>query len=294
MSDHGITAETLLSTFPTALQASSSTAALAQGAARLLAQRPAEIDLLRLYAAIDRLPEPLLDLLACDFKVDWWDPDYSIEEKRRTLKNSWRVHRHMGTKAAVETAIQAIYPDSIVEEWWQYGGDPYHFRLRVDATEAQDAADAGKRRKVLARVDCYKSLRSHSDGVTYLMRPQPVHILAGGAALGSLRRETAPPIHLAADPPRGLVRVHSGGGLAGRRCRMEARLSPPELPRHGARGYTGAGGAYLGRTAHMTAHVAVPAAVAPIRTSVQVKATAGIVGMYQKIIREVPIYGTLE
>ena len=294
MSDHGITTEILLSTFPTALQSSSSTSALAQGTAHLLAQRPAEIDLLRLYAAIDRLPEPLLDLLACDFKVDWWDADYSVAEKRRTLKDSWRVHRHMGTKAAVETAIRAIYPDSTVEEWWQYGGDPYHFRLRVDATEAQDAADAGKRRKVLARVDCYKSLRSHSDGVTYLMRPQPVHILAGGAALGSLRRETAPPIHLAADPPRGLVRVPGGGGLAGRRCQLEVRLGFPELPRHGAQGHTGAGGAYLGRRRHMAAYAAVPAAVAPVRTSVQARVTAGLAGMYQKMTRRIPVYGTLE
>ncbi|NCE66053.1 phage tail protein I, partial [Pseudoflavonifractor sp. 524-17] len=61
--------------------------ALAQAIAELLARRKEEIDRLLIYPAIDRLDEPLLDILARDFKVDWWDADYSVEEKRRTLKD---------------------------------------------------------------------------------------------------------------------------------------------------------------------------------------------------------------
>lgn len=134
MNDHGLTQENLLATLPVALRQDPSAAALAQAIAQLLAQRLEEIGRLLLYPAIDQLDEGLLDILAQDFKVDWWDPDYSLEEKRRTLKDSWRVHRMLGTKAAVETAISAIYPDTKVQEWWEYDGQPYHFKLLIDST----------------------------------------------------------------------------------------------------------------------------------------------------------------
>ena len=125
---HGLTKENLVATLPVALQKDPSVVALAGTIAELLAWRPEEIDRLRIYPAIDRLDERLLDILAHDFKVDWWDADYSLEEKRRTLKDSWRVHKILGTKAAVERAISAIYPHTQVLEWFEYGGEPYHFR----------------------------------------------------------------------------------------------------------------------------------------------------------------------
>ena len=171
MNDHGLTKENLVATLPQALRADPSAVALAETLTELLAARPAEIDRLRIYPAIDTLDEPLLDILAHDFKVDWWDPEYTLEEKRRTLKDSWRVHRLLGTRAAVETAISAIYPHTQVLEWFEYGGEPYHFRLDINITN--DSIDSAKQRRVLERLNFYKSLRSHNDGVTYFVEAEP-------------------------------------------------------------------------------------------------------------------------
>ena len=102
MNKYGLTKENLVSALPFALRQDPSALVLAEAIAELLAQRPAENQRLTIYAAIDQLEAPLLNLLAQAFKVDWWDPDYSLEEKRRTLKDSWRVHWTLGTKAAVE------------------------------------------------------------------------------------------------------------------------------------------------------------------------------------------------
>ena len=75
MSDsHGLTKENLLFTFPVSLRENQSIAALGNVMAEALARRPEEIDRLRIYPAIDQLDERLLDILAYDFKVDWWDP----------------------------------------------------------------------------------------------------------------------------------------------------------------------------------------------------------------------------
>ncbi len=182
MNKHGLTKENLVVTLPPALRTDPSVVALAEALSELLAARPAEIERLRIYPAIDTLEEPLLDILARDFKVDWWDPEYSLEEKRRTLKDSWRVHRLLGTRAAVETAISAIYPHTQVLEWFEYGGEPYHFRLDISITN--DSIDSEKQRRVLERMNFYKSLRSHNDGVTYFVEAEPAVVKAVASAPG--------------------------------------------------------------------------------------------------------------
>lgn len=165
-SGYKLAEESLLASVPIALRQDPSIVALTKAVAAVLGGRTAEIDRLRLYARIDELEEPLLSALAYDFKVDWWDPDYSIEEKRQTLKDSWIVHKRLWTRYAVETAIRAIYPGSSVEEWFEYAdGKPYHFRLCIKL--AIDDNDIAKRKRVMDRVNYYKNLRSHCDGVEY-------------------------------------------------------------------------------------------------------------------------------
>lgn len=182
----GITKENLLLIMPPALTHDPSIMALATAAAEVLVNRLAEIDRLRLMPNIDGMDESLLDILAYDFKVDWWDSNYTLEEKRRTLKSSWKVHKMLGTKAAVETAISAIYPDTKVSEWFEYGGDPFHFKLLIDAT--YENVDPERHRRVMDRVEFYKNLRSHLDGIEYAAVPDGICVAycgvgAAGVAL---------------------------------------------------------------------------------------------------------------
>lgn len=165
--NHGLTCENLTAALPDVLRQDPSVAALAQAVAGLLAARTQEIDRLRLYPAISRLPEDLLDILAYDFKVDWWDPEYSLEEKRRTLQTSWKVHKTLGTKAAVETALSAVYAGAKVEEWFEYGGTPYCFRVHVEVGDSEYVQL--KHKRVLERIAWYKNLRSHLERIWYEM-----------------------------------------------------------------------------------------------------------------------------
>ena len=162
---HGITKENLLASLPAVLANDDNMAALASAVAEVLAARVGEIERVSIYSQIDRLPNELLDILANDFKVDWWDANYTLEEKRRTLKDSWNVHRRLGTKAAVVLAISAIYPDTQISEWWEYGGKPYHFKLLIDAT--YEDVDPVRHQRVIDRVAFYKNLRSVLDEVEY-------------------------------------------------------------------------------------------------------------------------------
>lgn len=275
----GITKENMLFTLPPALKGDESTEALAEATAEALEKRLEELERLRIVPNIDGLEEELLAILARDFKVDWWDPSYTLEEKRRTVKGSWRVHKTMGTKAAVETAISAIYPHTKVLEWWQYGGEPYHFRLDINITN--DHIDSEKQRRVLERLNYYKSLRSHNDGVRYFLVPEKSWAVAGGLFVGSreIDRATIKVPELAR--PGGKTIVIAGGGLAGTRSVDQASVKVPPLKRPGAGAVTTTGWVFTGYRRRIDAAVPVPKLTRPQGAAARTVAT-GYIGSIER------------
>ena len=110
---------------------------LAEVAARVMLKVYGQRWKAAIYSKIDDLDEAVLDILAVDLKIDWYDYNASIEVKRRLVRDSWYVHRRMGSRTAVETALSDVWPYSVVEEWFEYGGDPYHFRVVLDADHSE-------------------------------------------------------------------------------------------------------------------------------------------------------------
>lgn len=156
-----------LSALPWVLQEDAHLSALAEAVAIELAGQIEGAEAARIYPAIDSLPEELLDILAEDYKIDWYNFDYPLETKRNLVKSHWYVHRYMGTTGAVRTAVQAVYPHSDVEEWWQdwyEDGEPYHFRIILEASAPIVPVT---NTDITREVELYKSFRSHLDGVVY-------------------------------------------------------------------------------------------------------------------------------
>lgn len=108
---------------------------LAEVSARVMYKSLQNAKKANIYSRIDELDEGLLDILAEDLKIDWYDYDADLTQKRRTVRDSWYIHKRMGSVEAVEKALSDVWPDSIVEEWFDYGGDPYHFRVVLDAMD---------------------------------------------------------------------------------------------------------------------------------------------------------------
>ena len=187
---HGLTKENFLRSLPVSISGDQKMVALAEVIAGALERNREELEGLAVYPHIDRLGEGLLDILARDFKVDWWDGDYSLDEKRRTFATSWQVHKSLGTKGAVETALRAIYPNSAVLPWFEYGGNPYHFRLEIDLTEEQYSS--GKPEMALRKVQYYKSLRDHMDEIQYTITI-PAYLLYIGCIAGKNTALGVPP-----------------------------------------------------------------------------------------------------
>lgn len=201
-----IRTDDLLRTLPQVLKNDRSFFAFATVIAKQLRAVIDDVDLVTIYARIDALPEAILDILAYDFKVDWWDYSYSVEQKRQTLKDSWLVHKHLGTKFAVETAISAIYPNSSVEEWFEWGGDPYTFRLKVNATGV--SVDFAKNARILELVNYYKNLRSQLVGVEYTTEAGDGAMLCIGGTMGMVTVLSLPEI---TDEPTMIDEIRIGG-----------------------------------------------------------------------------------
>ena len=136
-----------------------------------------------IYARIDELDEQTLDILAYDLHVDWYDHSYPIEVKRQTIKDSVKIHRRLGTKYAVETALGAVFPGTRVEEWFEYGGDPYTFRVIINATE--NGVTAAQQAAVLERVIFYKNLRSHLEAVRFKVEKKTAVHVVGYHSIGT-------------------------------------------------------------------------------------------------------------
>lgn len=159
-------------------------AALAEVIAEQKRRIAGEIWRTRVWGNIDRLPEEILDILAYDLKIDWWDVSYSVQQKRQLIKDSWFVHRKIGTPAAVETAISAIYENSQVVEWFEYGGEPGYFKILIDATYQN--VEQEKNQRVLERVNYYKNVRSWLDGVEYFAQPSGTAAVYAGCAVAGI------------------------------------------------------------------------------------------------------------
>ena len=85
----------------------------------------------QIYTRLDTAPETVLDVLAVDWKIDWYDTELTVEQKRRIVKTALTVRRLMGTAAAVKLQVHAIYPEATVTEWFQYDGRPGCFRVSL-------------------------------------------------------------------------------------------------------------------------------------------------------------------
>ena len=118
---------------------------------------------------LDELPETVLDLLAWQWHVDFYEPlGMDVETKRKLIKQSIAWHRMKGTPAAVEAVVSAAFDTSTVQEWFEYGGQPYYFKVVTeDVTTEKEKLD-GMRRAIAS----VKNARSWLESIEFLLHLQ--------------------------------------------------------------------------------------------------------------------------
>lgn len=113
---------------------------------------------------LNELPEEIVDELAWQYHVDFYDYSASIDKKRSLVRQAIAWHKRKGTPAAVEEVCSAAFKTAKVFENWEYGGEPYHFQVRLieEGIPNQTVID-----NLVRAVNDTKNTRSWLDGLSF-------------------------------------------------------------------------------------------------------------------------------
>ncbi|MGF9821976.1 phage tail protein I [Brevibacillus agri] len=109
---------------------------------------------------LDSLNEQWLDELLWQFHVEGVEFAETPEEKRNLIRNSIDVHRTKGTRYAIERILEILSMQGVIQEWWEFEGDPFTFR--IDVNIKSDRVITDEKLNLLERlVNEFKNTRSH-------------------------------------------------------------------------------------------------------------------------------------
>lgn len=237
----------LLGAFPYSLARDDDKEKLAESIAGDLAGIVADTAKAVIFPNIDILPEALLDTLAQDLKIDWYDTDSPVEYKRNTVKECILVHKYKGTKYAVETALHSMFASAEVQEWFEYSGEPFHFKVVVYGSTSSGL------KKLNSKLMYAKNLRSVLDMVEFVLTPTPIEVFFGGAVAGVSKSVGAQIVSDNDDIFAAVGELFGGGVGGGYSKTIGAEVESAEDEIFTAVGYAYGGGAAVGYTKTISA-----------------------------------------
>lgn len=115
-----------------------------------------------IISRISELPENVIDSLAWQFRVDNYNNNANIDIKRDMVKKSIIMHKRKGTKGAVRTTAENVFPKAELKENWEYDGDPYCFRIDIENTKIENNNSINT---LIENIEVMKNKRSHLDEI---------------------------------------------------------------------------------------------------------------------------------
>lgn len=128
-----------------------------------------------IWADLDNVDDDKLDFLAVENRVLFYDTRFAPDVKRNLIRNYLYWYIKLGTRQAMDEMASILYPaeENKIEEWHDYDGKPYHFRVYTTLPLMEDCyADF---RLFIQRV---KNARSRLDQIYTLRRACGVYHVA--------------------------------------------------------------------------------------------------------------------
>jgi len=181
--------------------------------AELVDERFGAIDLSALLVyLVDMVPANVLPHLAGQFHVmglEGWEFAQTERERRDLIRRAIELHRYKGTPWAIEQVLVTLNLQGVVSEWFDYGGQPYRFKVDVDVSGRGLSQIEYQRLEAL--ILQYKNKRSRLDGLSLTLTARsPVPVVAAALLAGEVI--TVYPYHVAgleqASPVPGIAAGH--------------------------------------------------------------------------------------
>jgi P2-related tail formation protein len=150
-----------------------------------------------IYVGVDAAPDnafghALLDHEAAEFLLPQYRQSDAFETKRETIKNADLFWSKAGTVGATKKIVEIFFGAGALEEWFEYGGLPHFFRVRVDAAPPQWARIL----EFLKVCDNFKRLSAHLEKLRFILSR------AVGLTFAARRTDNYTEIH--STPPAGV------------------------------------------------------------------------------------------
>lgn len=123
---------------------------------------------------IGHQPSDVTDLLAIEQRTPYYNQSLPLETRQELVAGTGQLNSILGTKAAVEQAVKTAFGSCTVQEWFEYEGDPYHFRVLINdfpnssaqMDEINRAIEASKRKS--SYLDAVIIIQSTTSTTMYL------------------------------------------------------------------------------------------------------------------------------
>ncbi len=107
----------------------------------------------------EKMPAWRLDEMAWELDC-LYDYDAATENKRAWIRDAIPLYASYGTVEAIILYLQGFFDKVEVEEYWQYGAEPYHFRVTLTGELTEAKAAWAK-----TAIEGTKNVRSILDGI---------------------------------------------------------------------------------------------------------------------------------
>jgi len=122
-----------------------------------------------------------LDTLAVFYSVDFYRNDLLEADKRGLILHSIRLKRTKGTVGALKSLFASLRLDSTIDEWFRYGGAPFHFKVDIGVQNREITTAFAT--TLTAMIERYKNVRSVLEALQFTYVLDGVEYVASGMAI---------------------------------------------------------------------------------------------------------------
>ena len=112
--------------------------------------------------AVEQIPESVLDQLAVEYEIEIYNQNSDLQRKQSLIKNALISYMNAGTAKNLENTIANIYASAQIQEWFEYNGEPYHFKMTATGVNTQSENTI---KEFLDIIESTKNVRSILDTV---------------------------------------------------------------------------------------------------------------------------------
>ena len=113
------------------------------------------------FDRIDEMEELELDLLSKELHIDYYNPKYTLEEKRKVCKDSIQTHMKKGTVGDINPLLGTFFKGAKVDQWHEVGLEPGYFNINISDASINESIE-----DILKMVETTKKKSQHIKELT--------------------------------------------------------------------------------------------------------------------------------